>query len=257
MPPALGPDGRVYPLIGGGRAAPRDGLPATRLRIGLVLAAAPMADGSVAVLPFREEPFAVGTDGRVRLLAAPPGEAEEIESLEGAADGALLALRRGRAFRLAPGSGLWAELPRPAAIPASFVPDRLLPLPAGYALVGEGTTWRLEHGVATAVEHPADVTTATVTADGTIVLELPRRRPAARAPAGRTGARAAPRNGRAAVGPAAGAAGRRPRSGCGSSRTGSSCSAPAVRSRRRSGHGAGSAPATAGRSSARETSRAP
>ena len=63
VPPALGPEGRVYPLLGGGNAEPADGVP-TRIRIGLLLVAAAMADGSVALLPSREEPFAVDGAGR-------------------------------------------------------------------------------------------------------------------------------------------------------------------------------------------------
>ena len=105
VPPALGPDGRVYPLLGGGAEAPRDGLPATQLRVGLLLGAAALADGSVAVLPFREEPFAVAPDGRVATLPEPPGEPEEISALVGAPDGALLALRRGGVLRLGPDAG--------------------------------------------------------------------------------------------------------------------------------------------------------
>ena len=170
VPAALGPDGRVYPLLGGGARAPRDGLPATQLRVGLLLGAAALADGSVAALPFREEPFAVAPDGRVATLPDPPGEPEEISALAGASDGALLALRRGGVLRLRPGAAAWAELPRPAAIPASFVPDTLPPLPAGYALVGRRTTWRAEGGTVTRESHPPDVLAATAAPDGTIVL---------------------------------------------------------------------------------------
>ena len=170
VPPALGPDGRVYPLLGGGARAPRDGLPATQLRVGLLLGAAALADGSVAVLPFREEPFAVAPDGRVATLPEPPGKPEEISALVGAPDGALLALRGGGVLRLGPDAADWAELPRPPAIPASFVPDTLLPLPAGYALVGRRATWRVEGGTAARASHPPDVLAATAAPDGTIVL---------------------------------------------------------------------------------------
>ena len=170
VPPALGPEGRVFPLVGGGSQAPRDGLPASRLRIGHVLAAAPLADGSVAVIPLNAEPFAVGTDGRIRLLPELPGEPPAIDSLEGAADGALLALPGDGVYRLDPGAAAWARQARPAEIPASFRPSFMVPLPHGYALIGHATTWRVEAGAATRVPHPPDPSAATATADGTIVL---------------------------------------------------------------------------------------
>ena len=52
VPPALGPDGLVFPFAGGGRAAPRDGLPATRARLAITNEG-PLRDGGIAVTPLR------------------------------------------------------------------------------------------------------------------------------------------------------------------------------------------------------------
>jgi hypothetical protein len=169
VPPALGPDGRVYPLVGGGSRAPAEGLAATRAALGFVAAFATMADGSVAVLMLTEDAFAVGPDGRIRMLPSPPGEADDGEAFEGAPDGSLLLLLDGRVLRLAPGAAQWAEQPRPPGIPASFVPGGLAPLPSGYALLGSRRTWWVQGGAAAVVEHAPASLTAAVRSDGTVV----------------------------------------------------------------------------------------
>lgn len=168
VPPALGAEGRVYPLVGGGSEQARDGIAATRLRDPGPAPYLPLAGGGVAVFPAGDPPFSVGADGRVTLLPSPPDD-DDGAVYAAAADGGVLRLGD-RLARLAPGAGTWSEEPIPSAVPRSFAVRQLVALPSGYALVGLRRTWRIEGGAATVVAHPRFPAAATVTADGTVLL---------------------------------------------------------------------------------------
>jgi hypothetical protein len=170
VPPALGPEGRVYPLLGGGSEQARTGIAATRLRDPGPAAYVPLAGGGVAVFPVADPSFTVGADGRVTVL--PPQPDDDGAVYAAAADGGVLRLGedRDRFARLPPGAGAWSVEPIPAAVPRSFVAQQLVALPGGYALVGLRRTWRVEGGTTTAVAHPRFPAAATATADGTVLL---------------------------------------------------------------------------------------
>jgi hypothetical protein len=170
VPPALGPDGRVYPLLGGGSAAARDGIAATRVRDPGPAVYLPLAGGAVAVFPFADPSFSVGADGRVTMLPPPPDDGGAI--FAAAADGGVLRLGedRDRFARLAPGATAWSVEPIPPAVPRSFAVQQLVALPGGYALVGLRRTWRVEGGATMVVAHPRFPSAATATADGSVLL---------------------------------------------------------------------------------------
>jgi hypothetical protein len=170
VPPALGPEGRVYPLLGGGTEQTRTGIAATRLRDPGPATYLPLAGGGVAVFPIGGPSFSVGADGRGTVLPAAPDDDGAVYAA--AADGGVLRLGedRDRFARLDPGPRMWSVEPIPAAVPRSFVAQQLVALPGGYALVGLRRTWRIEGGTATAVAHPRFPSAATATADGTVLL---------------------------------------------------------------------------------------
>jgi hypothetical protein len=95
VPPALGPDGRAFTLLGGAEA-PREGRPAYRVG-GFVGSVAALPGGDVAVaLIGPQRPWVVGMDGRMHALPRVPG----LSLVAAAADGTLLAATDGQVSRL-------------------------------------------------------------------------------------------------------------------------------------------------------------
>src|SRR5215218_2556500 len=109
VPAGLGPDGRVFTLMGDGTESPREGLPAHRLSLSL------LDLGRFAVLPGGEVAFSggehsralrVGADGRVHLL--PP--LRDVSAMTAAPDGTLYAVEDDEVIhRLAPGADRWVS----------------------------------------------------------------------------------------------------------------------------------------------------
>jgi hypothetical protein len=165
VPPALGPEGLVFPFAGGGRAAPRDGLAATRARLALTNEG-PLRDGGIVATPLRGAPFVIGVDGRIRMLPDPGSVADITDD----ADGALIALTNEegqRILRLAPGATAWTEA---ATLPADFFALGLVALPEGYLIAGPDAVWRVEHGVRTVVEAPIRFAAVAVRPDGALAF---------------------------------------------------------------------------------------
>ena len=166
VPAALGPDGRESPLLGGGARAPRTACRRRSCASGCCWGrGAGGRGGRGAALPggaLRRR-----ADGRGATLPDPPGGREDL-ALAGASDAHCWRAPRRRA---APptGAAAWAELPRPAAIPASFVPDTLR------APGGLRARWS-PHDVARGRRHRharsrrRTCSPATAAPDGTIVL---------------------------------------------------------------------------------------
>ena len=170
VPPALGPDGLVFPFAGGGRAEPRDGLPATRARVEIANEG-PLRDGGLAITPLRGAPYVIGVDGRIRMLP----DAGPISDITDDADGSLIALAgtdEQRILRLAPGAAAWTLA---ATLPGSFYAVGLAALPEGYLIAGDASVWRVEHGERTAVDAPFRLSQVTVRADGALVFASRRR----------------------------------------------------------------------------------
>jgi hypothetical protein len=115
VPAALGPDGRVFTLAGGGTEPAREGLPAHRVRLAVATPAA-LPDGDVALLAApRRSPWLVGHDGRLHALPS----LDRLRELAAGADGSLFAVRGDDdVHRLRPGAPAWERvLDASAAIP--------------------------------------------------------------------------------------------------------------------------------------------
>ncbi len=134
VPPALGPDARVFTLAGGGTEDPREGLPAARARFFGDLEIAALPDGSVA---FEEigEVWRVGTDGLIHDIPDPGFFTEQLAARP---DGTLLAVTEDRVRSLAPGAATWDRgfpLRRIPFSPGELSGSDLAALPDGFAIV--------------------------------------------------------------------------------------------------------------------------
>jgi hypothetical protein len=147
QPPFLGPDARVFTLAGGGSAAPRDGLPATRADLGRhgLRGLAALPDGSVALVTRAGLPLLVAPDARIRLLPRPPGAVAELAA---APDGTLLAATSDAILRLPAGAVAWTEALR---LPRRVVVQSLDALVDGFVFVDlRGDLRRVDAGGAIA-----------------------------------------------------------------------------------------------------------
>jgi hypothetical protein len=156
-PSFLAPDARTFTLGGGGRAAPRDGLPAIRADLGRgrLRGLAALPDGTVAVLTGDALALAVERDGRIRMLPRPPRGAG---GLAAGPDGSLFTATMRQVLRLAPGAGAWTEALSLAALRGRRLVEvrSLAALPGGFVLaLGGGTLLRVgTDGTATEVPVP-------------------------------------------------------------------------------------------------------
>ena len=103
VPPALGPDARVFTLAGGGTEDPREGLPATRADLIGSVDVAALPDGALAFAELGEL-WRIGTDGLIHDIPDPGIFTEQIAARP---DGTLLAVTETRVRSLAPGATRW------------------------------------------------------------------------------------------------------------------------------------------------------
>ena len=110
LPAGLGPEGRVFTLMGDGNASPADGVPAHRVAESLLDLGrfAPLPGGEVAFAGGENaRAFKVGADGRVHLI--PP--LRDISAMAAAPDGTLYAVERDEVVhRLPPGGPRWERV---------------------------------------------------------------------------------------------------------------------------------------------------
>ena len=148
VPAALGPEGKVFTLTGGGGERPRDGLPLYRVR-GEFPVAAPLPAGDVVLtLRVSGRPWLAGLDGRLHPLPW----VRDTGPIAAATDGTVLAVSGDRrVLRLRPDRSGWDEvLDLRAALPASDGDEvsALVAFPGGgFALaLDELEVWRVAPG---------------------------------------------------------------------------------------------------------------
>ena len=134
VPPALGPDARVFTLAGGGTEDPREGLPATRADLIGSVDVAALPDGALAFAELGEL-WRIGTDGLIHDIPDPGIFTEQIAARP---DGTLLAVTETRVRSLAPGATRWDRGFPLRRIPFStgeLSGSDLAALPDGFAII--------------------------------------------------------------------------------------------------------------------------